>query len=156
MTDQCSPSTSGVVEDFELRTRRCATGVVLEVVGEVDGFTAPLLLDAARSEFEVGARTLVLDLAGVGFCSVRCLGTLIEIRRLAEGSGATVRIVRPSDKVRRTAELVDAHDVIDSPAPPGALRGPTPGGQAADRSRTPPPGAAAAITRLTNLSGQYI
>jgi anti-sigma B factor antagonist len=134
MTVQCSPSTAhGVVEEFDLRTRRPATGVaVLEVVGEVDGFTAPLVLEATRNELEAGARALVLDLAGVSFCSARCIETLVEVRRLAEGHGATVRCDRPSERVRRTADLVHARDVIDGPAlprpgqlnPPDELVGP--------------------------------
>ena len=111
-------SARGAAEEFGLYTCRPSSGgVVLHVVGEVDGHTAPLLLDAARHELEAGSRALVLDLAGVSFCSARCIGTLVEIRRLAEGHRAAVRIVRPSEKVRRIADLVHARDVIDGPAP---------------------------------------
>jgi anti-anti-sigma factor len=130
MTDLCSsPSGArGVVEEFQLRTRRPSIGVaVLEVVGEVDGLTSPLVLEAARVALEAGARALVLDLAGVSFCSARCIGTLVEIGRLAEGHGATVRIDRPSGRVRRTADLVHARDIIDGSAPLGASTAPTPG-----------------------------
>jgi anti-anti-sigma factor len=139
MTDLCSPSAArGVVEEFDLRTRRPPVGVaVLEVVGEVDGLTAPLLLEAARNELEAGSRALVLDLAGVSFCSARCLGTLVEVRRLAEEHAATVRVDRPSTKVRRTADLVHAHDVIDGPAPLDAVPGPTGGVPSAGDTRPP-------------------
>jgi anti-anti-sigma factor len=138
MTDLCSRlSTHGVVEGFDIRTRRPWTGgVVLEVVGEVDGLTAPLLVEAARAELDAGSRPLVLDLAGVSFCSARCVGTLVEVRRLAEGHGARVRIARPSEKVRRAADLVQARDVLDGSTPLGALPGSAAGGQPAGDTRT--------------------
>ncbi len=139
MTDLCSPFPGrGVVEEFGIHTRRRSTGfVVLEVVGEVDGFTAPLLLEAASNELEAGCRALVLDLAGVSFCSARCIGTLVEVRRLAEGHGATVRIARPSATVLRTANLARARDVIDGSAPLDAPPGPRAGGELAGDARTP-------------------
>jgi anti-sigma B factor antagonist len=118
VTDLHSSSARGAGEQVGIHRRRSsAGGVVLRVVGEVDALTAPLLLEAARHELEAGSRALVLDLAGVSFCSARCIGTLVEIRRLAQGYGATVRITRPSDTVRRIADLVHARDVIDGSAP---------------------------------------
>jgi anti-anti-sigma factor len=90
---------------------------VIEVVGELDVVTASSLLDAATSELEAGCRALVLDLAAVSFCCARGVGALAEIRRLARAHGAVVRVARASDQVRRTAELVRAHDAVDGPAP---------------------------------------
>jgi anti-sigma B factor antagonist len=111
-------SACGADEQFDIHACRPSTGgVVLHVVGEVDTSTAPLLLEAARHELEAGAHALVLDLAGVSFCSARGIGTLVEIRRLAAWYGALVRVARPSDKVRRTADLVHAHDVLDGSVP---------------------------------------
>ncbi|MDF2977156.1 MAG: hypothetical protein K0S40_1884 [Actinomycetospora sp.] len=85
---------------------------MIEVVGELDVVTSSSLLDAARSELEAGCRALVLDLAEVSFCCARGVGALTEIRRLATAHGAVVRVARASDRVRRTAELVGAPDVV--------------------------------------------
>jgi anti-sigma B factor antagonist len=97
--------------------------VLLEVVGEVDLLTAPRLLEAASVELHAGCRALVLDLAGVGFCSVRGLGTLVEIRRLADRHDARVRVDRVSPTVRRVADLVRAREVVDGPTAPGRRDG---------------------------------
>jgi hypothetical protein len=58
MTDLCSPfATRGVLRGFDIHTRRPSTGhIEMEVVGEVDGLTAPLLLEVARDELEAGSR----------------------------------------------------------------------------------------------------
>lgn len=116
MTDLCLPSTGSALVDFALRARRSAAGVVLEVVGEVDVLTAPLVLEAARHEIACGARALVLDLAEVSFCSARCLGTIIDVRRLAERHGASACVARASDEVRRIAGLARARELVDAPA----------------------------------------
>lgn len=120
MTHRSLPSPEGdVARDFGVLPRRRQAGtVVLDVVGEVDLLTAPALLEAAQAEFGTGCRSLVLDLSGVDFCSARCIGTLVGIRRLAEGHGATVRLAHPSAAVRRVAGLVGAGDVIEGDLPP--------------------------------------
>jgi anti-anti-sigma factor len=119
MTDLRTPSSArDVVDEFAVRRRRRSTGpTVLDVVGDIDLLTAPLLLEAARDELEVGCRALELDLLGVTFCSVRGLRTLLEVRRLVEGHGATVRIDHASAAVRRIADLLQTCDLIDSAAP---------------------------------------
>src|ERR671921_86128 len=105
----------GPVEVSRVRCRRSAGAAVIEVVGELDVVTSSSLLDVATSELEAGCPALVLDLAGVSFCCARGVGALTEIRRRAAAQGADVGIARASDRVRRTAELVGARDVVDGP-----------------------------------------
>jgi anti-anti-sigma factor len=113
MTDLVSSSSPlDAVVEFGIHPRRGSAGVVtLEIVGEIDLFTAPSLLTAARDEL-AGCRALVLDLAGVTFCSARGVGTLVEIRRLAAQHGTAVHISRPSDEVRRVADLTGSPGVL--------------------------------------------
>ena len=137
MTDACSPSPArSGAPDFGVHPRwRSTDTVVLEVVGEVDLLTASSLLEAARDEFDGGCRSLVLDLAGVSFCSARCIGTLVEIRQLAQGQGATVRFAHPSHEVRRIADRTLFRDVIDADAPLDAR--PAPAGSSFRRRSEP-------------------
>jgi anti-sigma B factor antagonist len=107
-----SSSPCDAVPRFTIHPRRGSTGSVLEVAGEVDLVAAPALLGAASDEFFAGCRALVVDLAGVTFCSARCLGTLLEIRQLAARHGAAVRVTRPSDPVRRVADLTGSRHVL--------------------------------------------
>ncbi|MHC1560780.1 STAS domain-containing protein [Actinomycetospora sp. C-140] len=91
---------------------RSPDSVVLEVVGDVDLAVASSLLEAAGDELAGGRHVLVLDLAGVSFCSAKGITALIELRQLAHRHGATVRVVRPSRQVCRVASLVRCEDVL--------------------------------------------
>ena len=120
MADACSPpDRCGVAQDDAGINRRwnSAGTVVLEVVDEVDLVTAPSLLAAVEDEFDRGCRSLVLDLAGVSFCSARGLGTFVEVRQLAHGRGATVHFAHPSAAVCRTVALTRSHGVLDGETP---------------------------------------
>lgn len=131
MADTRSPSgPCGAAQDEAGINRRweSAGTVVLEVVDEVDLVTAPSLLAAVEDEYDRGCRSLVLDLAGVTFCSARGLGTFVEVRQIARGRGATVRFAHPSEAVRRTVVLTRSHGVLDADTPP-------PTGPSADPSR---------------------
>lgn len=121
MADARSPSVprDGTRDDPGIHRRWDSAGtVVLEVVDEVDLITASSLLLAVEDEFDSGCRSLVLDLAGVSFCSVRGLGTFVEVRRIARGRGATVRFAHPSEAVRRTVDLTRSHGVLDGDMAP--------------------------------------
>jgi anti-sigma B factor antagonist len=118
MPDLVSSCPPDAVPRFAIRPRRRATdSVVLEVVGEIDLLATPSLLRAASDEFAGGCRALVLDLAGVTFCSARCLGTLFEIRQLAARHGAAVRVAGASDPVRRVADLTGSRHLLVGETP---------------------------------------
>jgi anti-sigma B factor antagonist len=90
---------------------------MVEVAGEVDVLTAPVLLETARNQLAAGCHTLVLDLASVSFCSARGIGALVELRHLAEQYEAVVRLVHPSEQVLRIADLTHTREVIEGGAP---------------------------------------
>jgi anti-anti-sigma factor len=126
--------------------------VVVEVVGEVDSSTAPLLESCLRGQAgRPGVRTLVVDLSRVGHLSCAGLAVLAEAAGRCAGRGARL-VVRPGDRrvVHRALRLVGSPLVVEPPAtagPGGRLptggrggrprRGPAVGGAA-------PPGTAAA------------
>lgn len=61
---------------------------MLDVVGEVDLYTAPALRDEIASLIQGGARKLVVNLEQVGFMDSSGLGVLIgALRRLKEHDG---------------------------------------------------------------------
>jgi anti-sigma B factor antagonist len=62
---------------------------VLDIVGEVDLYTAPALRDRIASLIDGGVRRLVVNLEEVGFLDSSGLGVLIgALRRLKEHDGA--------------------------------------------------------------------
>jgi anti-sigma B factor antagonist len=61
---------------------------VLDIVGEVDLYTAPALRDRIASLIDGGVRKLVVNLEQVGFLDSSGLGVLIgALRRLKERDG---------------------------------------------------------------------
>ncbi len=117
------PSAPGSVQEFGVHPRWRSAGVtVVKVAGEVNLLSAPALLEAARNQLAAGCHTLVLDLAGVSFCSARGIGTLVKIRQLAEQYEAVVRLAHPSEQVLRIADLTHTREVIDDAAPPDLSR----------------------------------
>jgi anti-sigma B factor antagonist len=61
---------------------------VLDIVGEVDLYTAPALRDRIASLIDGGVRRLVVNLEEVGFLDSSGLGVLIgALRRLKEHDG---------------------------------------------------------------------
>src|SRR4051794_5254779 len=125
MSDLRSPPSAapGVGQEFTIRPRWRLVGVAMvEVAGEVDVFTAPVLLETARNQLAAGCHTLVLDLAGVRFCSARGIGALVELRHLAEQYEAVVRLLTPTEPEIRGQDLTHTRMVIEGGAPPDPSR----------------------------------
>ena len=114
---------------------------IVEVDGEVDSYTAPLLaacLDAQTGR--PGLRTLVVDLHRVRFLGAAGAAVLARAhaRCAAQGARLVVRcpeqgIVRRALQVTGLAELLGTPDRPASPTAPSTLRAPT--GRAVPRPR---------------------
>lgn len=86
---------------------------VLDVAGEVDTFTAPVL-EAALTDLLDGAEaTLVVDLTGVRFLSSSGLAVLIRAADRSPGNGRRLRLVAATRAVRRPMEITGADQLFD-------------------------------------------
>jgi anti-anti-sigma factor len=102
-----TPATS-VAPHFVVDTRRSGTTEVVEVRGEVDIATAPLL--RAVLDTVVGRRPtrVEVDLSGTTFMDAQALTTLSAVRRRLASRHATLVVRRPSPVVERLLELTGA------------------------------------------------
>ena len=67
---------------------------VLQVTGEVDVYTAPMLRDQIRELAAKGAVHLIADLGGVDFLDSTGLGALVGgLKRLREASGSLALVI---------------------------------------------------------------
>jgi anti-sigma B factor antagonist len=67
--------------------------VVLEVVGHVDGFTAPLLRACLRTQLSrPGMREIVVDLGGVDFLGAAGVSVIAEAARRSRERGLLFRL----------------------------------------------------------------
>lgn len=87
--------------DLELRTRTEGAWTILEVVGEVDLYTAPALHDRLVAMIDGGTRSLAVDLQGVGFMDSSGLGVLVGgLKRLRENGGQMSLVCREGSTLK--------------------------------------------------------
>ena len=110
------------MQEFQLETvgpiGDCA---VLQVSGEVDVYTAPMLREQMRELAAKGAVHLIVDLSGVNFLDSTGLGALVGgLKRLREASGSlalvvgTARILRIFEITGLTKALAARDSVTDA------------------------------------------
>jgi anti-sigma B factor antagonist len=116
------------MSDFRLGTvgpvGDCA---VLQVAGEVDAYTAPMLREQIRELAAKGAVHLVADLSRVDFLDSTGLGTLVGgLKRLRE-AGGTLTLVITASRILRLFQVTGLTTVlvIHPPWPKRSLRTPT-------------------------------
>lgn len=70
---------------------------VLQVSGEMDLVTSPVLRQRVHDAVADGRRSIVLDLSGVAFCDSSGVGVLIATRRLIRSCRGELRLILPAD-----------------------------------------------------------
>ncbi len=105
-------------QQLRVATRRGADRLILELEGELDMVTAPLLQDAVSGADLEGADALVIDLRGVSFMDSTGLKAIFSARNAVQEHGRQFAITPGSPQVRRLLELtrLDEHvRTIDTP-----------------------------------------
>ena len=69
---------------------------VLQVSGEMDLVTSPVLRQRVHDAVADGRRSLVVDLSGVLFCDSSGVGVLIATRRLIRSCQGELRLILPA------------------------------------------------------------
>ncbi|KUM72417.1 STAS domain-containing protein [Streptomyces sp. ISL-22] len=69
---------------------------VLQVAGELDLVTSPMLRQHIHDEVAEGRHSLVLDLSEVMFCDSSGVGVLIAARRLIRSCQGSLRLILPA------------------------------------------------------------
>ncbi|MFD7707695.1 STAS domain-containing protein [Streptomyces sp. NPDC059785] len=69
---------------------------VLQVTGEMDLMTSPVVRQGVHDAVADGRHSLVLDLSDVLFCDSSGVGVLIASRRLMHSCGGRLRLILPA------------------------------------------------------------
>jgi anti-sigma B factor antagonist len=104
-----------VGEPLEVRIEAEPGLVTVVAVGEVDLATADDLLAALCGVVDAKPAVVAVDLAGVEFFGsdgVRCLVSASQYAAAAPDSAVELRVVRPSEPVRRVLELTALDTVL--------------------------------------------
>jgi anti-anti-sigma factor len=89
--------------------------VVIEVLGEIDLATAPLLERAVAETLDGQDHddlATVVDLHGVEFMGSTGLSLLLKAKEALESAGRSLRLARPSSTVMRTLELAGVTSIF--------------------------------------------
>jgi len=101
---------SATVAPMELSVSHPRSGVsVIEVVGELDALTTPMLDDCLQELLRDGPKELVVDLSEVTFLGSSGLAALVQCSRRLEATGSTSRLRLAGAEhraVRRPLEMV--------------------------------------------------
>lgn len=105
--------------EVTVSSRTSGTRTVVQVTGEIDVYTAPLLREELASLIDAGNLELVVDLTGVGFMDSTGLGVLVGALKKVRTAGGDLQLVISSEKVlkvfRITAltQVFTIHETLD-------------------------------------------
>lgn len=114
--DRTSDVTAQVVAApvIDVRVRFPVHGVcVLDVDGDVDMLTAPVLDSMVTTQVVSRPRSLILDLRDVGFMSSAGLASLVAARDAAREAGIRFRLVCTGQPVLRPMTVTGLTDMFD-------------------------------------------
>ena len=98
---------------FGVTVTEQAEGVLVQVAGEVDLVTAPVLQRHLDSALDGRRPMVVIDLAETTFLDARGVAVLVRARKRVVQDGGRLVIRRPPPLVRRVLELADQLDRVD-------------------------------------------
>ncbi len=105
-------------EPLRIATKRLPDRVIVELEGELDLVSAPLLDDTLAGLALDGAATVVLDLRAVSFVDSTGLKAIFRARNAAGEHGRQFAVTRGSPQVERLLELTRLNEhlqLIDTP-----------------------------------------
>ncbi len=95
-----------IAQEFSIGFRRTDGTVVVDVAGELDLHTAPVLrarlLDVIEGQ---GNRFIAVDLAGVGFMDSTAIHVLVQALRLARERGGDLTLARVPPPAQRVLDI---------------------------------------------------
>jgi len=103
---------------FQVHVRSKNSATVIEVSGELDLASAPVLQQELERAEGSDAELVVLDLRELEFIDSTGLGLLVKAHRWSEDAGRRFAVVKGSSQVQRLLELAGLGErltLIDSP-----------------------------------------
>jgi anti-sigma B factor antagonist len=117
-----SPAAATAAPHFLVDTRRAGTTEVVQVRGEVDLATAPLLRAVLDTAVARRPSRLEVDLSGTTFMDAHALATLAAVRRRLAARHGVLLLRDPSPAVVRLLELTQMTHAFETPTRPADVR----------------------------------
>ena len=91
--------------EVTVTSRTSGARTVVQVTGEIDVYTAPLLREELASLIDAEHRDVVVDLTGVGFMDSTGLGVLVGALKKVRTLGGDLQLVISSEKVLKVFRI---------------------------------------------------
>ena len=85
---------------------------VLDVVGEIDVYTAPKFREAVNSILEAGQMHLLINMAGVTYMDSSGFGALLSATKRLKPKGGTVNLVKCSSAIDRILRITRLNQIF--------------------------------------------
>jgi anti-sigma B factor antagonist len=95
-----------------LSTRSIGAHTVLEVGGEIDVYTAPMLRERLVAIVEAGARSVIVDLSRVEFLDSTGLGVLVGGLRRMRGIGGGFAVVCDEERLLKIFRITGLDQIL--------------------------------------------
>ena len=89
------------------------TGITITVAGELDFVTADALVERARTELVGGEGPVTIDAGQLTFCDSAGISALVQLRKLAEQRGRTLRVVHAQESVWRVLDYSGLREYLN-------------------------------------------
>ena len=108
-----------ILEGIRLETgqRKIDGATVLDVVGEIDVYTAPQFKEAVNNVLAEGHKHLIINMASVTYMDSSGFGTLLSATKRLRPMGGTVNLVKCNnaiDRILRITRLNTVFSIYDS------------------------------------------
>jgi len=99
--------------NLRVKSRRLGeeTGVV-EIIGEVDVYSAPQAKKVMHELVDGGATHLLIDLRATDYLDSTAMGALVGVLRRTAERGGWVRLVGPGPRIRRLFEITRLDQIL--------------------------------------------
>jgi anti-sigma B factor antagonist len=95
-----------LAQEFSIGFRRAGGRVVVDVAGELDLYTAPVLRDRLLDVIDgQGNRFVAVDLGAVGFMDSTAVHVLVQALRKVRERGGELELVRVPPPARRVLDI---------------------------------------------------
>jgi anti-sigma B factor antagonist len=99
--------------NLKTKSRRVgtATGLV-ELIGEVDVYSAPQAKQAMHELIDGGATHLLIDLTATDYLDSTAMGALVGVMKRLSETGGWVRLIAPKPRIRRLFEITRLDQIL--------------------------------------------
>ena len=97
---------------METNTHRADGYEILNVIGEIDVYTAPQFKEAVNTIISTGQKDLIINMAQVTYMDSSGFGTLLSTTKRLRPEGGTVNLVACNSAIERMLKLTRLNTVF--------------------------------------------